>query len=254
MENEQRLTPEEVDQIVASFLQHIADNWETYKDNLPGLRRTMMFYNEFASGIRYLPENSIPVDERDLYFNPKDPLIDDLPKFFGERYTEEIENLVYGAWPLRAEGRPWLGYQEPIDDTPEALMKAWPTLYPTLEKAREGFFNNFGTGRDWFEGQMVHMTAGGYPDIWYRGFTTMEEFPEQRQFLDTIRNHTRIQVGISLMEQEAAKAKEKHSREEAWQLAFKKASKILAEYHTASEERKVEIDGFIQRILEDPIN
>lgn len=194
----QLLTPESVNAITTSFMTHIAENWGTYKDNLPNLRRTMMYYNEFAYGIRYLPENQ----HYELEFNPKNPLLDgDLEEAFGDKYTDVIGNLVYDAWPLRREFKPWEGYQEPIEDTPEALMEAHLALYHNIEEARKAFENTLGTDREIYQGKIMHVGPSGIPHIFYKGFTTVEEFPAQKEFLDTIRNNPRIQYGIALMEQ-----------------------------------------------------
>lgn len=81
--------------VVGSFLEHIFKHWKYYKSHLANLRRTLMFYDIFISAIRHLPENS----KHSLYINPKDPLIEDLPVVFGDKYTKEIGDLIYSAWP-----------------------------------------------------------------------------------------------------------------------------------------------------------
>jgi hypothetical protein len=220
----QPLTREGVDSIITSFFDHIAKNWDTYKNNLPSLGRTMMFYNEFAYGIRLLPEN----ESYDIEFNPRDPLLDgDLERAFGDNYTEEIGKLVYDAWPLRQEFEPWAGYEEPIEDTPEALMKAYPTLYTTIEQAREGFADTLGTGRAMYQGRIVHVKPRGTPEILFKGFTTIEEFPAQKEFLDTIRNNPRIRYGIFLLEKVYEKARLKREQEaERWDKLNETINKI----------------------------
>lgn len=205
---EKHLKQEEVTRIINSFFIHIAENWNIYRNNLSNLRRTMMYYNEFAYGIRYLPENQdSDIDPEDesfwIEFNPKDPLLDgSLKTAFGDRFTEEIGILVYDAWPLRNNFRMWEGYEEPIEDTPEALFEKYPTVYPTLEDAKKGMDNYSGTGRGLVDGKSIHLCPFGTPDILYKGFITVEEFPNQKEFLDTIRKHPRISCGIMLMEKE----------------------------------------------------
>lgn len=193
-----KLTTAKVRKIIVSFLKHIADNWQFYKNHLPHLRRTMMFYNEFAYGIRFLPENS----NYKIEFNPKDPLLEDLAGIFGKSYCKEVRNLIYGAWPLRNDFRPWEGYEEPIADTPKALRKKCPDLFKTDEDAREYMHKITGAGYGNYNGRRVKMTSGGTPDIWYQGFTTVKEFPEQKKFLDSIRNNPRIKKGMALMEEQ----------------------------------------------------
>lgn len=191
------LTNGDIESIVASFLRHIAEYWGVYKDNLPLLRRTMMVYNEFCYGIRWLPEN----DDNGIEFNPRDPLIDgDLEKAFGERYTDEIRSVIYDAWPLRVHFSPWLGYKEPLPDTIESLMAEYPSIFPTVEKARHHMYECTGTEYGWHNGQRMLLKPCGTPDILYAGFTTAQEFPEQTLFLDTVRGNPRIQLGIELME------------------------------------------------------
>ena len=74
-----KLTAAKVSRIVRSFLRHIADHWDFYKTNLPHLRRTMMVYNEFAYGIRCLPENN---KGHGIEFNPREPLLEDVADVF----------------------------------------------------------------------------------------------------------------------------------------------------------------------------
>lgn len=202
-----RLTEGQVRKIIDAFLQHIADNWKFYQKHLPHLRRTMMFYNEFAYGIRWLPENAGCAIE----FNPKDPLIEDLPEVFGSSHTKTIGNLIYGAWPLRVEFKPWIGYEEPIDDTPQALVEKWPSLFKTEAEAIK-HMRGLGTGYGKYKGKLVKLTWGRTPDIWYRGFTTVREFPEQKEFLDSVHNHPRVKLGIQLMEKEFLTMKGKEQR------------------------------------------
>lgn len=241
-----RLTAHDVDCIISSFLAHIAHNWETYKHNLPALRRTMMFYNEFAYGIRSLPENN----GCSIEFNPKDPLLDDLRAHFGERFTEEIADLIYDAWPLRAVTRPWDGYEEPLDNTPEALMEAYPDLFKTREAALDHMHNYPGTGFATIDGERVKVGSSGIPEIRYKGFTTVREFPEQKAFLDTIRNNPRIQRGIELMNVDHERSRLEKEEQEA-NLSKRLASivKDLDPGDTSSEEDPNEIVKKISDLL-----
>ena len=198
------LTHEEVMALVHAFLQHVKDNWATYKDNLPALRRTMMYYNEFNFAVRSLPENARCAIE----FDPRDELDEDkIEKYFGSDYTVEIANLIYGAWPYRAPYEAWKGYEEPIEDTAEAYQAEYPRLFATVEAAQARMDDpknaDFGT----YDGRRVRIGASGMPEFLYRGFSTIEEFPAQTAFLDTIRNHPRIQLGLQRFEEDLERAR-----------------------------------------------
>ena len=193
------LTCEEVGLIVDSFLKHIAENWDTYSTNLPALRRTLMHYNEFAYGLCRLPENT----GRAIQFNPREPLMPDILQiFFGDSLTPEIADLVYDAWPLRIELAEWEGYEEPKVHTPESLHADFPGIFPTLEDARYHMYNEEDTDFAWYEEKRLELCTCGNPQILFAGFSSAEEFPAQTAFLDTIRNHPRIRLGIELMEDE----------------------------------------------------
>ena len=193
------LTHAEVEAIVTSFLKHIAENWDTYSTNLPALRRTLMHYNEFAYGLRRLPENT----GRAIQFNPREPLMPDILQiFFGDSLTPEIADLVYDAWPLRIELAEWEGYEEPKEHTPESLHKDFPGTFPTIEAARYHMYNEEDTDFAWHEGKRLELCTCGNPQILFAGFTSAEEFPAQTAFLETIRNHPRVRLGIDLMEDE----------------------------------------------------
>lgn len=156
MSEAKHLTMREVNKIINSFLAHIAKHWDIYEKNLPKLARTLMFYNEFCYGIRYLPEG----EGYKLDINPKYPLLDDLGKYFGSRLTEEIKEKVYCAWPVGSRYS-WQGYEQM--DKPNELR----------------------------------------PE--YSGFRTTREFPAQKQFLDGVRNHPRIKLGMKLARRQAVK-------------------------------------------------
>jgi hypothetical protein len=185
-----RLTAKEVERFVNRFLEHIAAHWDFYRQHLPHLRRTMVVYDEFSMATRFLPEAP--------GFNPKNPLIEDLPKVFGRRYTEKIYRLVYDAWgssnfefPTNFRGD---CYPEPIEDTPEALMRAWPTRFQTIAQARHHLAT--ASGYRSYRGRRVSVGPAGTPEFRYRGFTTVKEFPAQKRFLDEVRNHPRIKLGM----------------------------------------------------------
>lgn len=181
-----KLTSRQFDKLINSFWVHIRDNWNIYKDNLPQLGHTMMYYNELVYGVRFLPT------PEGHYINPKYPILEDLPDIFGNAYTDEIGSLVYDAWPLREEFRPWDGYAEPIEDSVESLMAKMPNYFTTPEFTHEYMYNVIGTGYDWHDGQRKKLGPSGTPEIWYRGYTTAEEFPAQKEFLDKLRNHPRL--------------------------------------------------------------
>ncbi|MBI2633596.1 MAG: hypothetical protein HYW78_04430 [Parcubacteria group bacterium] len=200
------LTPSNIDAIVSGFFEHIRDNWDFYKDNLPHLRKTMMVYNEFAYGIRFLPENK----NYRIEFNPKDPLIEDVEKIFGNAYTEEIGRLIYDAWPLRKEFKGWEGYEEPTAITIKALRKRYLKMMKDLlidSKPEEKSFDKYiddviASGYKKIENdKIVKLCPSGTPDSYYKGFTTVTEFQAQKEFLDSVRNHPHIRYGIQLMEQ-----------------------------------------------------
>ncbi|MBI5044799.1 MAG: hypothetical protein HZC02_02635 [Candidatus Levybacteria bacterium] len=211
------LTEEDVNAIVVSFLEHVVQFWEIYRNNLPQLRRTMMYYSEFCYGIRFLPENS----HYDMEFNPRDPLSEEsLRQVFGEGYLDEMGYLIYDAWIVPESF--WEGYEEPTPDTPEALMTRFPSIFPTLEDAHFHMYECPGTGFGWHEGKRMQLRPCGTPNIFFVGFTTVEEFPEQVQFLDTIRDHPRIKVGIELMNAARFEQKSRHEQELAELVEFKK--------------------------------
>lgn len=194
---ENRLTPDAVRAIVMSFLEHIAEHWDVYIKNLPHLRRTLMMYNEFAYGIRFLPENTNPTqDDVGIEFNPKDPLLDDVPKVFGDKFTEEIGSLIYDAWPLRHRHM-WRGYVEPKKiKTTDALELA---KIP-------------GAGFALFNGKPMELGPSGTPTLWFRGFTTAKEFPWQKDFLDAVRKHPRVRLGIELMRRKIRNEQKRYDR------------------------------------------
>ena len=111
-----------------------------------------MVYNEFAMGIRYLPED----ENHEVGFSVTDHLLGrHIATFFGDSYNEHVSDLINSAHTFRKEFREWEGYAEPPDDSPEAPFK---------------------------------------------GFTEVEESPEQKEFLDRIRKHPRIKLGIQTRE------------------------------------------------------
>ena len=137
-----------------------------------------------------------------------------LEVFFGSSYNKHIGDLINDALTFRKEFREWEGYGESIEDTPEALMENYPDLFQSTEGARR-FMDETGSGYGWFEGERMKLNSQGTPDIWYKGFTTVEEFPEQKEFLDRIRNHPRIKLGIQSREKVLFKEKEKHIKADA---------------------------------------
>lgn len=182
------LTRTEAISIVRSFFCHIAENWDVYQTKLPNLAKTLMWYNEFVSGIRYLPENHIwrdePVefhteeDEKyDLIINPYDPFRThgEMEVCFADALTPQIADLLYDAWPKRIELNEHLGYEDLTESEVTALK----------EKAKLE-----GDGENSYD----------FPDPRFAGFTNVEEFPAQRRFLDSIRRHPRIVEGVQLME------------------------------------------------------
>jgi hypothetical protein len=191
----------------------------------------MMYYNEFAYGIRTLPENK----NYRIEFSPRDLLMDENQReVFGDKYTDEIGSLIYDAWPLRKEFVPWEGYEEPVEWTPELLMVAYPTLFSNVEQAREHMYNAIGTEFGWYtDGRRLKLQPCGTPDIFYKGFTTIEEFPAQREFLDTIRNHPRISLGMRLLQEEYEKfALKKKAQETALDEELKKIVEELRKAET----------------------
>ena len=51
------LTEEDVSIFLHLLFVHLRDNWEFYKDHLPHLRKTMVFYELFRCVVSGLPEN-----------------------------------------------------------------------------------------------------------------------------------------------------------------------------------------------------
>jgi hypothetical protein len=174
------LTNTDIERMHFSFFSHIATCWSKYSNNLPQLRRTMMFYNEFIHGIRYLPEYRVDLSPES---SPKDKLTLDnyIKRAFGEDYNSDITDLVYYAWPLRNDCiyfQSGDGYLEPYEATLDEFTQEYGHLYTTPEQIREAWLTD-------------------HPR--FNGFTTAEEFPEQKEFLDTIRYNSRVQYGIELM-------------------------------------------------------
>ena len=203
------LTKDEVRGIVRSFLEHIAAYWNQYEKNLPQLARTMRHYNEFAYAIRSLPENK----DCAIEFNPKYPLIEDIGAVFGAKWDEQIGNLVYDAWGVAMPPRGKYEAEEPLPDTPEALHEKYRnSIFPTIEAARRHMYEVEGAGYGWYNGQRMKLQICGTPEYFFHGFTTVEEFPEQKQFLDSIRNHPRIKEALQLSAKEDREWEEEQTR------------------------------------------
>lgn len=192
------LTENDVKTILDSLFAHIRDNWEFYKDHLPHLRKTMIFYETLRFVVHSLPENK----NNHLSFF-KEPILYDFPKVFGDRYTKEIGVLVYDAWLLC--GVPHM------DKAP----------FTTLESE-----------------QRTRNCPGGTLERAYSGFRRVKEFLAQKNFLDTIRNHPRIGPRMLKFIEDFRKQRNEHlNRERKWQCLkarseqlSKKHEKILKKY------------------------
>lgn len=198
IEEERLLTISEVEQMHQSFSDHIAQYWDIYQDNFAQLGKTMMVYDEFVHAVYFLPEN---FDERISHttnvqlghqLDPSDNTSTRLETSFRTRGIQVesdggIDELICLAQPMRVEHKPWLGYEEPLEDTPEAYFQRFPESFVTIDDARKAFADP--------------ATRPNVDDrLPFAGFTTVAEFPEQTAFLDLIRLNRRVRLGIEKME------------------------------------------------------
>ena len=180
------LTEKDVNAILTSLFAHIRDNWEFYKNHLPYLRKTMIFYETFRCVVCGLPENK----DNLTFF--KDPIIYDFPKVFGNQYTEEIGNLVYDAWLLC--GVPHM------DKSPYEDLRFRKAVCPcgTPDKAFQGFnrVKEFPAQKEFLDALRNH------PRIGAAMVNFIEDFQKQR------RRHLRREKWLKLHEVRSRESRE----------------------------------------------